>query len=67
MPGKRRQLGQVLSAETVKAKTLFDRRSDSSIPILAIDSKASEVYIPLGKGGGVLELRTPNFFKDPGN
>jgi hypothetical protein len=51
----------------MKAKTLFDRRSDSSIPILAIDSKASEVYIPLGKGGGVLELRTPNFFKDPGN
>jgi hypothetical protein len=51
----------------MKAKTLFDRRSDGSIPILAIDLKASEVYVPLAKGGGVLELRAPNFFKNPGN
>jgi hypothetical protein len=66
MPGKCRQLGPVLAAEMQKVKTLLDWWSDGFIPVLVIDSKASEVYMPYVETG-VLELRSGNFLKTPRN
>jgi len=36
------EVAQALAAETMKAKTRFDRRSDGSIPFSVIDLKAWE-------------------------
>jgi hypothetical protein len=61
------KLGDALVAETMRAKTLFDRRSYAPSPFLLSTQRHWRFRYASLKGEEVLELRPPNFLKNPCN